>query len=292
MILVIKQKLLVLGLLLVCVRKVIPLSRTNPRLSNINWDNSEGSGYESHSRSFDDYDDEGLTSGWDSSGDDTSVVSSMDSLCVFSGLKSRHTGTKVYLSITFEELCGKSTDPETRKKCLKTICQCFSTDRDYSVHFKKHFSIECVATGNTGRRNNNYYNSNNNNRPTAVVPRVQSTTWPSSNPTRLYPINYDDDDDEHDDEYTVEIDRSRVTELEKEKSSGHLHGIMSKTGLLASIMGGTIIGLLCAVLLAMFIVYRVKKRRSAPHHHSNPKSPPCPPLKGYTKNFEECDFYA
>jgi len=57
----------------------------------------------------------------------------------------------------------------------------------------------------------------------------------------------------------------------------HQSAVMAKPGILAGIIGGAVIGLLCAVLLVMFIVYRMRKKdegsyaldeKRSPSHHT------------------------
>lgn len=50
--------------------------------------------------------------------------------------------------------------------------------------------------------------------------------------------------------------------------------VMSQPGILAAIIGGTVVGLLCAVLLVMFIVYRMRKKDEGSYALDEPKRSP------------------
>lgn len=65
--------------------------------------------------------------------------------------------------------------------------------------------------------------------------------------------------------------------------------IFSQPGLLAGIIGGAVIGLLCAVLLVMFIVYHMRKKDSDPVFMIDRPSR-SPSKSGYTKAFDK-DIY-
>lgn len=64
----------------------------------------------------------------------------------------------------------------------------------------------------------------------------------------------------------VEIDTAEPppnsVEMLPSKGDNHVHSsmVMSQPGILAGIIGGALVGLLCAVLLVMFIVYRMRKK--------------------------------
>lgn len=65
--------------------------------------------------------------------------------------------------------------------------------------------------------------------------------------------------------------------------------IFNQPGLLAGIIGGAVIGLLCAVLLVMFIVYHMRKKDSDPVFMIDRPSR-SPSKSGYTKAFDK-DIY-
>lgn len=73
-------------------------------------------------------------------------------------------------------------------------------------------------------------------------------------------------------------------ELEPMKASP----IWGEPGILAGIIGGAVVGLLCAVLLVMFIVYRMRKKDEGSYALDEPKRSPS---IGYTKARER-EFFA
>ena len=79
---------------------------------------------------------------------------------------------------------------------------------------------------------------------------------------------------------TLPPNNNEVEGMMSSKGEEYLHepsAVMKKPGILAGIIGGAVIGLLCAVLLVMFIVYRMRKKdegsyaldeKRSPSHHT------------------------
>ncbi|KAL4218178.1 Cell surface proteoglycan [Mactra antiquata] len=61
-------------------------------------------------------------------------------------------------------------------------------------------------------------------------------------------------DEENSDEFEIENNRGPYATIKREEP------ILAQPGLLAAIIGGAVVGLLCMVLLVMFIVYRMRKK--------------------------------
>ncbi|MFH4974594.1 hypothetical protein AB6A40_001303 [Gnathostoma spinigerum] len=51
-------------------------------------------------------------------------------------------------------------------------------------------------------------------------------------------------------------------------------GILLKPGILAAVIGGTVVGILASILLVMFVVYRMRKKDEGSYALDEPKQPP------------------
>nr|CAD7409276.1 unnamed protein product [Timema poppensis] len=63
----------------------------------------------------------------------------------------------------------------------------------------------------------------------------------------------------------------------------------AQPGILAAVIGGAVVGLLCAILVVMFIVYRMRKKDEGSYALDEPKRSPT--VNSYTKNSNR-EFYA
>lgn len=63
----------------------------------------------------------------------------------------------------------------------------------------------------------------------------------------------------------------------------------AQPGILAAVIGGAVVGLLCAILVVMFIVYRMRKKDEGSYALEEPKR--SPPSNSYVKNSNR-EFYA
>ncbi|KAF4521066.1 hypothetical protein B566_EDAN012365 [Ephemera danica] len=63
----------------------------------------------------------------------------------------------------------------------------------------------------------------------------------------------------------------------------------SQPGILAAVTGGAVVGLLCAILVVMFIVYRMRKKDEGSYALDEPKRSPT--VNSYIKNSNR-EFYA
>ena len=66
---------------------------------------------------------------------------------------------------------------------------------------------------------------------------------------------------------------------------------ISRPGILAAVIGGAVVGLLAAILLVMFIVYRMRKKDEGSYALDEPKSPPSTYPYAYQKAPTK-EFYA
>lgn len=60
--------------------------------------------------------------------------------------------------------------------------------------------------------------------------------------------------------------------------------------LLSAVIGGAVVGLLCAILVVMFIVYRMRKKDEGSYALDEPKRSPT--ANTYAKNANNREFYA
>ncbi|XP_013402199.1 syndecan-4 [Lingula anatina] len=85
-----------------------------------------------------------------------------------------------------------------------------------------------------------------------------------------------------------DIDGNMINLAQKtEEGDSNNAFISASPGLLAGIIGGAVVGLLCAILLVMFIVYRMRKKDEGSYALDEPKKQPLP----YSKNTNR-EFYA
>ncbi|XP_050680703.1 syndecan isoform X2 [Leptidea sinapis] len=64
----------------------------------------------------------------------------------------------------------------------------------------------------------------------------------------------------------------------------------SQPGILAAVIGGAVVGLLCAILVVMFIVYRMRKKDEGSYALDEPKRSPA--AASYGKGHNNREFYA
>lgn len=57
-----------------------------------------------------------------------------------------------------------------------------------------------------------------------------------------------------------------------------------------AVIGGAVVGLLCAILVVMFIVYRMRKKDEGSYALDEPKRSPA--ANSYAKNANNREFYA
>lgn len=58
-----------------------------------------------------------------------------------------------------------------------------------------------------------------------------------------------------------------------------------------AVIGGAVVGLLCAILVVMFIVYRMRKKDEGSYALDEPKRSPAN-VNSYAKNSNNREFYA
>ncbi|XP_023945585.1 syndecan isoform X2 [Bicyclus anynana] len=64
----------------------------------------------------------------------------------------------------------------------------------------------------------------------------------------------------------------------------------AQPGILAAVIGGAVVGLLCAILVVMFIVYRMRKKDEGSYALDEPKRSPA--AASYGKGHNNREFYA
>lgn len=74
------------------------------------------------------------------------------------------------------------------------------------------------------------------------------------------------------------------------KGEDRTASFFAQPGILAAVIGGAVVGLLCAILVVMFIVYRMRKKDEGSYALEEPKRSPAP--NSYNKNGTNREFYA
>ncbi|XP_044741687.1 syndecan [Chrysoperla carnea] len=73
------------------------------------------------------------------------------------------------------------------------------------------------------------------------------------------------------------------------KTEDRATSFFAQPGILAAVIGGAVVGLLCAILVVMFIVYRMRKKDEGSYALDEPKRSPT--VNSYAKNSNR-EFYA
>jgi len=73
------------------------------------------------------------------------------------------------------------------------------------------------------------------------------------------------------------------------KTEERATSFFAQPGILAAVIGGAVVGLLCAILVVMFIVYRMRKKDEGSYALDEPKRSPT--VNSYTKNSNR-EFFA
>ncbi|XP_055686609.1 syndecan [Lutzomyia longipalpis] len=74
------------------------------------------------------------------------------------------------------------------------------------------------------------------------------------------------------------------------KAEDRTASFFAQPGILAAVIGGAVVGLLCAILVVMFIVYRMRKKDEGSYALDEPKRSPA--VNSYAKNSNNREFYA
>ncbi|CAB3239681.1 unnamed protein product [Arctia plantaginis] len=74
------------------------------------------------------------------------------------------------------------------------------------------------------------------------------------------------------------------------KSEDRAASFFAQPGILAAVIGGAVVGLLCAILVVMFIVYRMRKKDEGSYALDEPKRSPA--AASYGKGHNNREFYA
>ncbi|XP_046384189.1 syndecan-like isoform X2 [Ischnura elegans] len=101
---------------------------------------------------------------------------------------------------------------------------------------------------------------------------------PTSEDGDFNEVRPDDGNQENNDVYIMD------TKPEERATS-----FFSQPGILAAVIGGAVVGLLCAILVVMFVVYRMRKKDEGSYALDEPKRSPT--VNSYTKNSNR-EFYA
>lgn len=89
---------------------------------------------------------------------------------------------------------------------------------------------------------------------------------------------------------TYNPDGSGVSVIMNTKSEDRSTSFFAQPGILAAVIGGAVVGLLCAILVVMFIVYRMRKKDEGSYALDEPKRSPA--ANSYAKNANNREFYA
>ncbi|KAG8192966.1 hypothetical protein JTE90_028088 [Oedothorax gibbosus] len=89
--------------------------------------------------------------------------------------------------------------------------------------------------------------------------------------------------------FTDSNTQSNEVSIMGQKQDERQPSFFSQPGILAAVIGGAVVGLLCAILLVMFIVYRMRKKDEGSYALDEPKRSPT--VNSYTRSSNK-EFYA
>ncbi|XP_030371580.1 syndecan isoform X4 [Scaptodrosophila lebanonensis] len=89
---------------------------------------------------------------------------------------------------------------------------------------------------------------------------------------------------------TKPIDHTPINEVVIMSDDDRTTSFFAQPGILAAVIGGAVVGLLCAILVVMFIVYRMRKKDEGSYALDEPKRSPA--NNSYAKNANNREFYA
>ncbi|XP_049858064.1 syndecan [Schistocerca gregaria] len=125
----------------------------------------------------------------------------------------------------------------------------------------------------------------------ATVTKVKPVDTPPQSPVEVTGVgNEPPESPEEDKEVRTEIDVHKdPTVVMNPKQEDRATSFFAQPGILAAVIGGAVVGLLCAILVVMFIVYRMRKKDEGSYALDEPKRSPT--VNSYTKNSNR-EFYA
>uniref|UniRef100_A0A1B6EMX2 Syndecan n=1 Tax=Cuerna arida TaxID=1464854 RepID=A0A1B6EMX2_9HEMI len=118
-----------------------------------------------------------------------------------------------------------------------------------------------------------------------VVPRKEVTNVHSVNTNNIGSPDLSNGDNDSTDEGPNGNDVYIMNAKHEERATS----FFAQPGILAAVIGGAVVGLLCAILVVMFIVYRMRKKDEGSYALEEPKRSPT--ANSYTKNSNR-EFYA
>lgn len=122
---------------------------------------------------------------------------------------------------------------------------------------------------NYNNMNQNVFNSNNNNKKNddigfhdeSGLPAVTTATTPRAMLTEPPPA-------------AEPAATTTVSPSVERNPNSHSTSFFAQPGILAAVIGGAVVGLLCAILLVMFIVYRMRKKDEGSYALDEPRRSP------------------
>jgi len=118
------------------------------------------------------------------------------------------------------------------------------------------------------------------------ITRTDNTHLNSINNNEIgSPDHNNGDNDNNDDNNAAGNDVYIMNAKHEERATS----FFAQPGILAAVIGGAVVGLLCAILVVMFIVYRMRKKDEGSYALEEPKRSPT--ANSYTKNSNR-EFYA
>ncbi|BES92761.1 Division abnormally delayed protein [Nesidiocoris tenuis] len=135
--------------------------------------------------------------------------------------------------------------------------------------------------------------SNNKKEPTSKAPPKQDENTrilvPDTGKEHISEIDTNRVDEPSQPEHTSEDHHGNGVVVMNTKHEERTASFFAQPGILAAVIGGAVVGLLCAILVVMFIVYRMRKKDEGSYALDEPKRSPT--SNSYSKNSNR-EFYA
>ncbi|XP_037904070.1 syndecan isoform X3 [Hermetia illucens] len=173
-----------------------------------------------------------------------------------------------------------------------------TTDRHHSTsgHQTSYSSSSGVGgnSGGTSNTNTNRQDINNRKETTRVTEYDLGSAGESGVITKDVPKSGSEIDLSEGKSRNPSTDQGSTNSEEvlimNTKNEDRTASFFAQPGILAAVIGGAVVGLLCAILVVMFIVYRMRKKDEGSYALDEPKRSPA--LNTYAKNGNNREFYA
>lgn len=205
-------------------------------------------------------------------------------------LSSRSTTTKDEIYIDDEGIEGSGGRGEIHDDLEKEVENSgsgFGPDDEDSNHYNPSTDVDTksIDSKNSDRRKNRIYDENHGHGSSVSNSGGKENVGPDPDQNVRKGISTDKSHETN----KNALFNNEVLILDA-KGEDRTASFFAQPGILAAVIGGAVVGLLCAILVVMFIVYRMRKKDEGSYALEEPKRSPAP--NSYAKNGTNREFYA